>query len=65
MPKLKEMSTEDIERMVSISTVVLSSVVKLVFLITELIKNSDMGEQDKESLIARIRAAQESVPVWE
>ena len=53
-----------IEKAVGIATILLPEVVALISLVQTLIQNSDIPEATKEELIARIKAAQASVPEW-
>jgi hypothetical protein len=50
---------------IELAGALLSMGVKLIFTITEIIQNSDMAQEDKDVLIAKIREAQAKVPEWE
>ena len=63
--KIDEMSVEDITKLIALGTGILSLATKLGFLIADAIRKSkDMSEEDKEALIQKIKAAQESIPEW-
>lgn len=58
-------TAKEIEKIVGIVAVVLPEVAALITLVGTLIQGSDdIPEQTKEELIARIKAAQASVPEW-
>ncbi len=59
------MTGKEIEKIVSVATILLPEVVSLINLVATLIQGSDIPEATKEELIARIKKAQESVPPWE
>jgi len=58
------MTAIQIEKIVTMISLLLPEVVSLALLVKSLIEESDLSEQTKEELIARIRAAQASVPEW-
>lgn len=59
-------TAKEIEKIAGIVTIVLPEVAALITLVSTLIQGSeDMPEQTKEELIARIKKAQASVPIWE
>lgn len=63
--EMKELSVEDITKLVAVGTGLLSLATKLGFLIADVIRKSkEISEEDKEEMIARIKAAQASVPEW-
>lgn len=58
------MKIEGYEAIIPLATGTLTLVTKLVFLITESIQNSDLTQEDKDVLIAKIKEAQAKIPEW-
>ena len=59
-----KMTAIQIEKIINIATIILPEVFALISTIQLFVEESDLPEATKEELIARIRAAQASVPEW-
>lgn len=60
--KFKDMTTEDISKLVGLATLLLSSVSELSFMIIKLINSSkELSEYDKKTLIKKIKEAKTSI----
>jgi hypothetical protein len=58
------MTQVELEKIVKIAEAVLPGIISFITSIVDMIKGSDIPEATKEELIARIKAAQASVPEW-
>lgn len=55
---------EDVEKLVVVSSTIIVSAIKIGSLISDLVKGSNLPEEDKSIYIARIKKAQEGI-MWE
>lgn len=59
------MDSEKITVIANVAAALISLATKLTIAVVELIQNADMSQEDKDTLIARIKKAQSEVPAWE
>ena len=58
------MKIQDFEAIIPLATGALTVVTKLVFMLTDMIQNADLTQEDKDVLIAKIKEAQAKIPEW-